>query len=172
MLLESRPGREQTASPTGEFFGRRAWVENGECAAEVTHPMDPIRTIRLRWAQGTLGDVTYTASSFSQYAPPTWQPPINAYRCSKSLRICVDLAGVDRSRIDLEVEGQRLILRGERDVPEPKDKEGRILQTIAMEIDYGSFLRVVQLPDEVDIDRVTAEQENGLLWIILLLKKS
>lgn len=134
--------------------------------------MDPIRTIRLRWAHGTLGDVTYTASSFSQYAPPPWQPPINAYRCQKSLRICVDLAGVARSEIDLQIEDQRLILRGERDVPEPKDKAGRILQTIAMEIDYGSFLRVVHLPDDVDVDRVVAEQVNGLLWIILPLKKS
>jgi HSP20 family molecular chaperone IbpA len=39
-----------------------------------------------------------------------------------------------------------------------------------MEIDYGPFLRVVELPERVDVDRATAEQENGLLWIILPLK--
>jgi HSP20 family molecular chaperone IbpA len=43
-----------------------------------------------------------------------------------------------------------------------------------MEIDYGPFLRVVQLPAEVevDVDEAQAEQENGFLWIHLPVKNS
>jgi len=67
---------------------------------------------------------------------------------------------------------RRVLLRGEREVPEPKHKEGRALQTIAMEIDYGPFVRVVPLPAEVNVDKASAEQENGFLWISLPLKKS
>ena len=70
------------------------------------------------------------------------------------------------------VEPQRLSISGMRDVPQPIDAESRALQMIAMEIDYGPFEREVQLPAEIDVKKVRAEQRNGLLWIYLPLKKS
>jgi HSP20 family protein len=134
--------------------------------------MDPIRSIKLRWLHGALRDVTQelARSRFSQFAPRTWQPAINAYRCENCIRICVDLAGVDRSLIDLTVEPRRLVIRGARELPEPTRAEGRAMQLLAMEIDYGPFEREVQLPAEVEIGKAHAEQRNGLLWISLLLK--
>jgi HSP20 family molecular chaperone IbpA len=138
--------------------------------------MDPIRTIRLRWVQGPFSEVRYqlTHLQFSQIAPRPWEPAINAYHCHEAIRICVDLAGVSRSSIDLRIEPQRLTLSGTREVPEPTDSEGRILKTIAMEIDYGPFLRTIPLPGdaEVDVERAKAVQENGFLWIELPVKKS
>jgi HSP20 family protein len=85
---------------------------------------------------------------------------------------CVDLAGVDRSDIDLTIAEQRLSIRGVRDVPEPSGEEKGAMQMIAMEIDYGPFEREVRLPDEVDVKKVHAEQKDGLLWIHLPLRKS
>jgi len=134
--------------------------------------MDPNRTIKLRWLHGALYDVTSGQArlQFSQFASQTWQPAINAYRCESCIRVCVDLAGVDRSRIDLTVEPQRIVVRGVREVPEPTHAEGRAVQLLAMEIDYGPFEREVHLPVMVDIEKVHAEQRNGLLWISLPLK--
>ena len=134
--------------------------------------MDPNRSINLRWLHGALHDVTSELArlQFSRIGAHTWQPAINAYRCDKCIRVCVDLAGVERSRIDLTVESERLILRGVRDVPEPTHAEGRAVQLLAMEIDYGPFEREVRLPALVDIEKVRAEQRNGLLWISLPLK--
>ena len=135
--------------------------------------MDPTRNIKLRWMHGMLHDVTSELARlhFSRVGSHTWEPAINAYRCDKCIRVCVDLAGVDRSRIDLMVEPERLILRGERDVPEPTHEEGRAVQLLAMEIDYGPFEREVSLSASVDIEKVHAEQRNGLLWISLPLKE-
>ena len=62
--------------------------------------MTTIRGIKLRWLHETLGDVTYQMTRV-QLAPPgpyRWRPAINAFQCDKGLRICVDLAGVDRSK--------------------------------------------------------------------------
>ena len=134
--------------------------------------MDPNRSIKLRWLHGTLHDVTSELArlQFSRFASQTWQPAINAYRCENCIRVCVDLAGVERSRIDLTVEPERLIVRGVRDVPEPTHAEGRAVQLLVMEIDYGPFEREVRLPVLVDIEKVHAEQRNGLLWISLPLK--
>jgi HSP20 family protein len=135
--------------------------------------MGPIRHIKLRWLHGTLGDVTYhvTRVQLWQAAVHKWQPPINAFRCETAVKICVDLAGVQKSSIDLTIEPLRVVLRGTREAPEPTDGEGRAIQVLALEIDYGPFERAVELPAEVDGEGVRAEHENGLLWIYLPLKK-
>ncbi len=136
--------------------------------------MDPIRNIKLRWLHGALHDVTYelSRSQFSRFAPHAWEPAINAYRCQTCIRICVDLAGVERSLIDLTVEPRRVVIRGRRELPEPTHAEGHTVQLLAMEIDYGPFEREVTLPAEVEIDQAHAEQRNGLLWISLPLRES
>lgn len=137
--------------------------------------MDTIKHIKLRWLHGTLGDVSYqlTRVQFSHLAPAKWQPAINAFRCATAMRICVDLAGVDREGIDLTVEPRRVVVRGSREVPEPSHHEGRAVQTLALEIDFGPFEREVLLPADVDVDveAATAEQQNGLLWVYLPLKQ-
>lgn len=135
--------------------------------------MDPIKNIKLRWLQGALHDITYelSRSQFSRFALRAWEPAINAYRCEQCIRICVDLAGVDRSLIDLTVEPRRVMIRGTRELPEPSQAEGHTVQLLAMEIDYGPFERQINLPVEVEVDKAHAEQRNGLLWISLPLRK-
>lgn len=111
-------------------------------------------------------------SGFPHFAPPPWQPAINAYQCEDCIRICVELAGVDRSDIELTVRERHLEIRGVREVPEPAEAEGHALRTIAMEIDYGFFQREIRLPAEIDVKKVQADQQNGLLWIHLPLRNS
>ena len=135
--------------------------------------MDPTKNIKLRWLHGALHDISYelSRSHFSRFAH-AWQPAINAYRCETCIRICVDLAGVDRSVIDLVVESRRVVIRGTRELPEPSRAEGHAVQLLAREIDYGPFEREMTLPAEVEIAKAHAEQRNGLLWISLPLKQS
>lgn len=123
--------------------------------------------VKVKWLRG---EVAVTEVQLWQRASHSWQPPINAFRCETCVRICVDLAGVERSHIDLQVEGRRVIVRGQRRPPEPSG-QGRALQILALEIDYGPFEREVHLPVDVDVERAHAETENGLLWISLPLKK-
>src|SRR5213080_1509327 len=148
-------------------------VEITRCEVEIWFPMDPIKNIKLRWLHGALHDISYelSRSQFSRFAPHAWQPAINAYRCDTCIRICVDLAGVDRSRIDLTVEPRRLVIRGTRELPEPTGDEGCAQQLLAMEIDYGPFEREITFPVDVEIDEAHAEQRNGLLWISLPVRK-
>ena len=73
--------------------------------------------------------------------------------------------------MDLTVEPRRISIRGTRPAPEPTDAEGRAVQMIAFEIDYGPFERIVELPMAVDIDQAKAEQRNGFLWIELPFQK-
>src|SRR5438552_17913974 len=116
--------------------------------------MDPISSIKLRWLHGALHDVTseLARSRFSRFAPHTWEPGINAYRCENCIRICVDVAGVDRSHIDLTVEPRRVVIRGARELPEPGHAERAALRLPAMELDHGPLERQVPLPTELEHD--------------------
>jgi HSP20 family protein len=135
--------------------------------------MQDIRSIRLRQLHGHLNQVVYeyTKVQFSQAtAPEAWQPAVDAYRCRHAIAICIDLAGVEKSEIDLRVEPRRLIVRGRRTPPNPKEHGHEAVQVLVMEIDYGAFHREISFQTEVDPTRVTAEQRNGFLWVQLPLR--
>ena len=134
-------------------------------------PKNP-RAIRLQRLQGQLGDVAYelTKVHFATFRPAThWTPAVNAYQCEHCIRICVDLAGVSRSDIHLEIGPGLLTISGQRELPEPEDQDHR-MQVLAMEIDHGYFERQIKLPSTVDRARVKAEQKNGMLWVHLPLR--
>src|SRR5215211_3742148 len=114
----------------------------------------------------------------------TWTPNVNLYENSTSYLVCVDLAGVDKEKIDVEVVDQRLKLRGVRAVPqceeefrdaagdEPGSKAvaaatgtAKRIRVHLMEIDHGAFAREVELPPDADRESITANYRNGLLWI-------
>jgi len=120
--------------------------------------------------QGQLGDIFYQLRrvQFTHISHrKIWSPAINAYMCTEAVAICVDLAGVEKTLLDLRVEPRRLLIRGRREPPEPAGAEHKPVQILAMEIDHGGFEREIQLPSDVETERVTAEQKNGLLWIYL-----
>jgi HSP20 family protein len=132
---------------------------------------DPFR--RLADVQREIGAVTlelFRAQMVYFRPSPGWQPSINAFRCAECFLVCVDLAGINRAAIQLLAESRRLTVRGSRSPIEPTGGQLRVLQVLAMEIDHGPFERILELPAEVDADRVTAEQRDGLLWIQLPLR--
>ncbi|MCI0536757.1 MAG: Hsp20/alpha crystallin family protein [Verrucomicrobiales bacterium] len=129
--------------------------------------------IRWQFLQGQIGDLAYELRrvQLSQFAPiQQWYPAINAFRCRGGIAICVDLAGVDKSQIDLQVEPRRLLIRGNRPDPAPDRSQYQEVQVLAMEINWGAFEREVELPAAVEPARASAEQHNGMLWIHLPLR--
>jgi HSP20 family protein len=130
------------------------------------------KVIKLKWFHSELPGLAYELSSARYAQPEGWRPAMNAYRCEGCIRVCFDLAGVDRANIDLRIEPRKLILRGTRPTPEPASSEGRSEQILAMEIDNGPFARELRFPAEVVPAEVTAEQRDGLLWIKLPLRSA
>jgi HSP20 family protein len=101
----------------------------------------------------------------------TWTPSVNLYETETAYVVCVDLAGVDKEKIDLTVADQRLKLRGARAVPIQPDGEAEMpskrVKVHLMEIDHGGFSREVELPHDVEHDKISANYRNGMLWIEL-----
>jgi HSP20 family protein len=114
---------------------------------------------------------------FFNFCPSeTWTPNVNLYENDTAYLVCVDLAGVDKEKIEVVVADQKLTLRGARLVPTFPELESQgagpgephpKVRVHVMEIDHGPFCREVELPADVDRDRIGAAHRNGLLWIEL-----
>jgi HSP20 family protein len=112
---------------------------------------------------------------FNFYPGETWTPNVNLYETDDSYQVCVDLAGVDKDKIEVQVADNRLTLRGARPVPTYEDAHAgepgvgdpgsRRPRVHLMEIDHGAFSREVELPVNARRDRIRASYRNGMLWI-------
>jgi len=108
--------------------------------------------------------------SYHGYHPgQTWSPAVNVFEDATHHCIVVELAGVHVDEVDLRVEGDRpqvLLLSGQRTAPglDQADRQSRLH---TMEIDHGRFCRAIQVPDNVEMDRIEATYKNGLLRIRL-----
>ncbi len=130
-------------------------------------------------SSGYVGVVVEHAAyrSFSEFTQTqAWTPAVNVYQVGNLLHVCLDLAGIDRDKIDVRIEPGRLTVSGVRQAPEPgTEKQGQPpgpgpMKILTMEIDYGAFRRVIQVPQGVDLDAVRSEYRQGVLWITMPLK--
>jgi HSP20 family protein len=76
--------------------------------------------------------------------------------------VIVDIAGIDPERVSVSTAEGALVISGERG---RADCSGGTYQQ--MEIEYGAFQRIVQLPRDADASRAEATYEKGLLRIVI-----
>jgi HSP20 family protein len=86
--------------------------------------------------------------------------PMDAYRRGEEVVVDLDLPGVDPSTIDLTVEKNVLTVSAAR--PEHRDEGDEV---IVAERPYGSFSRQLFLGEGLDLEKVSASYENGVLSI-------
>ena len=79
------------------------------------------------------------------------------------VHVTLEIPGVAKQDITVNVNNDLLTITGERKQPEKKENE----QWIRNEISYGKFERTITLPYSVDVEKVTASQENGILNVVL-----
>ncbi|MFP4391654.1 MAG: Hsp20/alpha crystallin family protein [Desulfohalobiaceae bacterium] len=90
-----------------------------------------------------------------------WQPVTDAYETEAEYIIQMELPGLSREQIGLEVKSRELWVYGERRMI--KEATGSTYHIL--ERSYGPFARKFRLPEEVDQNRVQATFVNGLLSI-------
>jgi HSP20 family protein len=90
-------------------------------------------------------------------------PQLDVHESEQELCITADLPGVAESDIDLRLEGDMLIIRGEKRQNKERNEGGYRL----VERSSGAFQRSLRLPFEADPGKVKADYENGVLTIHL-----
>ncbi len=90
-------------------------------------------------------------------------PPLNLWEDDNNLYVEAELPGFELSDIEIYVNGDnQLVLKGER---RPPEVEGGTWHR--QERGYGAFNRMVELPEHVDPDQVSAEFKNGVLTVTM-----
>ncbi|HET8652542.1 MAG TPA: Hsp20/alpha crystallin family protein [Gaiellaceae bacterium] len=93
-----------------------------------------------------------------------FRPQLDCFRTEDpaTFTVIVDISGVDPERVHVTTADGSLVIAGDR---RRDDCEGRSYQQ--MEIEYGAFQRVVQLPDDADPAHAEATYDRGLLSIVI-----
>jgi HSP20 family protein len=90
-----------------------------------------------------------------------WTPNTDVYISEEGLVIKVELAGMRREDLELSVEGNRLKISGQR----PDGCRSGKCNFLVMEINYGPFETVIELPPGYDLSKAKATYQNGFLRI-------
>jgi HSP20 family protein len=90
-------------------------------------------------------------------------PLVNVTEDQNNYYVRAELPGVKTDELDISVTGETLTLSGERKLPEESDKSSYHRR----EREAGSFSRVISLPVRLDVDKVKAHAEDGVLTVVL-----
>ena len=94
-------------------------------------------------------------------AEARWVPNTDVYATDGGLVIKVELAGMRSENLEINVEGNRLRISGTR----PDGCRAPQCNFIVMEINYGAFETVLELPEGYDLSLAKAAYLNGFLRI-------
>ena len=90
-----------------------------------------------------------------------WIPNTDVYVTEGTLIIRVELAGMRREDLELTVDGNRLMISGQR----PDGSRSTKCKFLVMEINYGPFECVIEIPSGYDLSEAKAAYQNGFLRI-------
>ncbi len=90
-------------------------------------------------------------------------PAINVWMGQEDLLLTMEMPGVDPQKLEVSIVGDGVKICGSRPEEEIKDLEG----CYRRERSYGPFSRTVQLPFPIDISKVEALYEKGILQVSL-----
>lgn len=150
--------RERASVPVGRIFpalfGQR-W-------------QDPVASMR-RMSDSVEQMVTAFAAASGllrerEAAPGAWLPRIETVEDPLRVLVCVELPGVARDDITVEVRGGELVIEGMRAQQAMLAEGGRRCS----EFRYGRFHRAVALPGDADTAATSAELRNGVLQVTVL----
>ncbi|MBK7705034.1 MAG: Hsp20/alpha crystallin family protein [Acidobacteria bacterium] len=96
-----------------------------------------------------------------------WSPPAEMTRRDDELLVRLDLPGVKKEDVKVEIDHHRLIIHGERKHDLEEKKEG----FYRSERTYGAFHRVIPLPDGAKADNAEAFFNNGVLEVRIDMPK-
>lgn len=119
---------------------------------------------KLQREMNRMFDSTYLNRFVNQPLNSHDFPAMNVWTKADSGQvITAEIPGMDIDDLDIKVAGETLTISGSRPAPEESDD----IKYHRQERGYGSFTRTIQLPFPIDVDKVEANYEKGVLKIWL-----
>jgi HSP20 family protein len=92
-----------------------------------------------------------------------WAPDIDVYQKDDQLVIKADLPGLRKDEVSVEIADDAVTIQGERKTERQDEREGYFRS----ERSYGSFCRVIPLPEGAMTDQAKANFHDGVLEVTL-----
>jgi HSP20 family protein len=92
-----------------------------------------------------------------------WAPAVDVFQRGSDLVVRADVPGVAKDDLDVEVNDDSITIRGERRSEKEEERDG----VYRSERSYGSFARVVPLPEGTITDSAKANFKDGVLEIVV-----
>lgn len=92
-----------------------------------------------------------------------FKPKVDIVGSGKDYTVTVELPGIDEQDVSIDLMGNNLVIKGEKKQEEKTEEEGYY----RVERRYGSFQRVLDLPEDADRDGVKASFRNGVLTVTM-----
>jgi len=105
--------------------------------------------------------VTRSVGGRESSAKNSWVPNTDVYATESGLVVKVELAGMRSDHLEITVEGSQLRISGTR----PDGCRAPGCSFLVMEINYGPFESVLELPAGYDLSQAKAAYLNGFLRI-------
>jgi HSP20 family protein len=93
----------------------------------------------------------------------TWDPEVEVFQKNNELTIRADLPGLKRDEISVELNDDAITIQGERKREREEEREG----FYRSERSYGSFCRVIPLPQGAIAEEAKANFRDGVLEITM-----
>ena len=90
-------------------------------------------------------------------------PLSNVTEDNDNYYVRAELPGVKSEDLDIQVTAKGVSISGERKIP----VEGNNVKYHRREREAGKFSRLINLSDDIDVDKVNAELENGILTMTI-----
>lgn len=100
---------------------------------------------------------------FSNMANGMLKPTLDLSASENEYTVAVEIPGVDEKDLKIEVEKNTMIIRGEK----KQEKEEKKKSYYRQERFYGSFRRILSLPEDADQDGIKATFKQGVLTVTL-----
>jgi len=94
-----------------------------------------------------------------------WEPQVDVVERGGKLFVRADLPGLRKDDVRVEVTDEGLVLEGERRSELEEEREGMFRS----ERSYGSFRRIIPLPEGVEAESAEARFDNGVLEVTFRL---
>lgn len=91
------------------------------------------------------------------------KPTLDIAAGDREYTVSVELPGIDEKDIQLELSGDTLMIKGEK----KHEKEEKKKNYYRMERSYGSFQRVLNLPEDSEQEGIIAAYKQGILTITI-----
>jgi HSP20 family protein len=144
----------ETEKKEGRGSQERPW--------QAVNPFDAVRVVVDRVLDTVLEPIVRMTPPEVRVAVKRFVPAVDVIEEDDDVRIEVEIPGMSAEDIALTLSEQSLVIRGEKK-PEKSGSRG----FHRSERSYGSFRRVVQIPVEVDRERVDATFKNGVLIVVI-----